>query len=168
MDGDKKRLMMYEGGDGDGDGDNDMQPLLDADKDKSQKPSDKWPKYTNSQFSEKHLTPETKKVRTTNWLLTSANIIKMYVGIAFIAVPHAVAQAGLVGSAIGFIYIVFINTFCVYILLQARNRFKRQTIVDICDLACVLYGEWIRPLMAFLLILTNSCFLMAYIMFLGT
>jgi len=71
------------------------------------------------------LTPKSKKVRTTNWVLTAANIIKMYVGIAFIAVPHAVAQAGLVGSVVGFVYILVMNIFCVYILLKARNRFKR-------------------------------------------
>lgn len=103
--------------------------------DKSQKPSDKWPKFTNSNFSEKHLTPQTKKNRTTTWLLTSANLIKMYVGIAFIAVPHAVAQAGFYGAALGFVYILFSNIFCVYILLKARNRFKRENVVDICDLA---------------------------------
>ena len=40
--------------------------------------------------------------------------------------------------------------------------------MDICDLASLLYGEWIRPIMAVLLILTNACFLMAYIMFVGT
>lgn len=146
-----------------------MEPLMEETKTaKSSKPSDKWPKYTNSQFSEKHLTPKTKKVRTANWLLTAANITKMYVSIAFIAVPHAVAQAGLVGSAIGFLYIVLSNLFCVYILLKARNRFKSVEIVDICDLASALYGEWIRPIMAVLLIATNSCFLMAYVMFFGT
>ena len=145
----------------------DTQPLIDNAA-KSSKPSDKWPKYTDSQFSEKHLTPETKKVRTTTWYLTAANITKMYVGIAFIAVPHAVAQAGLIGAAIGFVYIVLVNVFCVYILLKARNRFKREKIVDICDLSAVLYGEWTRPLMSILLITTNSCFLMAYVMFLGT
>ena len=58
--------------------------------------------------------------------------------------------------------------FCVYILLKARNRFKSVEIVDICDLASALYGEWIRPIMAILLIATNSCFLMAYVMFFGT
>ena len=92
----------------------------------------------------------------------------MYVGIAFIAVPHAVAQAGLVGAAIGFAYVIFINVFCVYILIKARNRFKRKEIVDICDLAVVLYGDKVRPLIAMLLIATNGCFMMAYIMFMGT
>ena len=60
------------------------------------------------------------------------------------------------------------NIFCVYILLKARNRFKQERIVDICDLAARLYGDWVRPFMAILLVATNSIFLIAYIMFLGT
>jgi amino acid permease len=60
------------------------------------------------------------------------------------------------------------NVFCIYILLKARNRFKRDEIIDICDLAARLYGEWTRPFLGFLLIATNSIFLMAYIMFFGT
>lgn len=59
----------------------------------------------------------------------------MYVGIAFISVPKSIQQAGLYGAIPGFIYIVTMNVFCVYILLQARNRFKRERIVDIADLA---------------------------------
>jgi len=141
-----------------------MEPK-DAGKDK---PSDKWPKFTNSNFSERHLTPKTKKIRTTTWVLTAANLVKMYVGIAFIAVPKSVAEAGLIGAAVGLTYIITMNIFCVYLLLKARNRFKREAVVDICELAVALYGEWIRPLMATLLIFTNSCFLMAYVMFLGT
>ena len=100
--------------------------------------------------------------------LTAANLTKMYVGIAFISVPNSVALAGLYGSIIGFAYIVLINTFCIYILLLARNRFKREAIVDICDLAERLYGSWTRPFLAVLLLTTNGTFLMAYIMFFGT
>ena len=89
-------------------------------------------------------------------------------GISFIAVPNSVSQAGLYGAIVGFIYIATMNIFCVYILLKARNRFKQERIVDICDLAARLYGDWIRPFMAILLVATNSIFLMCYIMFLGT
>ena len=92
----------------------------------------------------------------------------MYVGIAFIAVPKSIEQAGIYGSIVGFVYIVVMNVFCIYILLKARNRFKRDEIIDICDLAARLYGEWTRPFLGFLLIATNSIFLMAYIMFFGT
>ena len=94
--------------------------------------------------------------------------MKMYVGIAFISVPKSISEAGLYGSIIGFIYIIIMNIFCVYILLKARNRFKRYEIVDICDLADKLYGSWTRPYMSTLLICTNACFLMAYVMFFGT
>ena len=92
----------------------------------------------------------------------------MYLGISFISVPKSIEETGLYASIIGFIYIIAANVFCVYILLQARNRFKREEIVDICDLAAVLYGEWLRPWMSILLIATNSIFLMAYVMFFGT
>lgn len=102
------------------------------------------------------------------WYLTAANLTKMYIGISFIAVPNSVSQAGLYGAIVGFIYIATMNIFCVYILLKARNRFKQERIVDICDLAARLYGDWIRPFMAILLVATNSIFLMCYIMFLGT
>ena len=100
--------------------------------------------------------------------MTAANLTKMYVGIAFIAVPKSIAQAGIYGSIVGFVYIVIMNIFCIYILLKARNRFKRDEIIDICDLAAKLYGEWTRPMLSILLIGTNSIFLMAYIMFFGT
>ena len=132
-------------------------------------PSEGWPKFTDSKFSaEKHLTPETKKKRGSSWFLTAANLTKMYVGIAFISVPMSIEQAGLYGSIIGFIYIVAMNLLCIYILLKARNRFKREVIVDIADLADKLYGGYAGSIMSVLLVLTNSCFLMAYVMFFGS
>jgi len=134
----------------------------------SSKPSDNWPAYTDSKFSKRHLNKETSRVRTSTWFLTTANLIKMYVGIAFISTPKSIAQAGIFGSLVGFVYIVLTNIFCIYILLKARNRFKREKIVDMCDLGSRLYGEWIRPYLSILLILTNATFLMCYIMFFGT
>ena len=92
----------------------------------------------------------------------------MYVGIAFISVPKSVSQAGLYGAIVGFIYIILMNVFCLYILLKARDRYKKEQIVDICDLAAKLYGEGIRPYMGVLLVATNSTFLMCYVMFVGT
>ena len=92
----------------------------------------------------------------------------MYLGIAFLTVPKSISQAGLYGAIVGFFYIVLINVFCIYILLKARNRFKNEVVIDICDLAALLYGEWTRPLLGFLLVATNSIILMAYIMFFST
>lgn len=53
-------------------------------------------------------------------------------------------------------------------MLKVRNRFKNTEIIDIVDLGCTLYGEWMRPLLAVLLVATNSSFLMVYIIFYGT
>jgi Na+/proline symporter len=89
-------------------------------------PSSQWPKYTDSKFSEKHLDNYTKKRRSSPWFLTAANVMKMYLGIAFISVPKSISEAGLYGAIIGFVYIIMMNIFCVYILLKARNRFKRE------------------------------------------
>jgi len=53
-------------------------------------PSNNWPGYTDSAFSTKHLNKKSKKLRTSPWILTVANLIKMYVGIAFISSPKAI------------------------------------------------------------------------------
>ena len=44
------------------------------------------------------------------------------------------------------------SIFCIYLLLKVRNRFKSVTIIDIVDLGCTLYGEWMRPILAVLLV----------------
>lgn len=124
--------------------------------------------YTDSNFSTRHLDPAAKKIRTQTRFLTAANLTKMYLGIAFITVPKSVEQAGLYGSIVGFAYIISINLFCLYILVKARNRFKREPIVDICDLGARLFGEGIRPLISLLLCFTNGLFLCAYVLFYGS
>ena len=54
-------------------------------------PSDKWKPYTDSHFSEHHLSPREKKIRTSGAFATIANLTKMYVGIAFISGSKSVA-----------------------------------------------------------------------------
>lgn len=130
--------------------------------------SNNWQPYTDSKFSEKHLTKNTRKKRTSGALPTIANLIKLFVGIAFISVPHSISECGLIASAVGFVYIMAQSVFCVYLILQARNRFKTKEIIDICDLGVELYGPFMRPLMGTLLVTTNCLFLICYIMFFGT
>jgi hypothetical protein len=92
----------------------------------------------------------------------------MYLGIAFISVPKSIQQAGIYGALIGFCYVVIINVYCIYILLKARNRFKREEIVDLSDLSAKLYGESSRWAVAGLLLVINSMILMCYTMYFGT
>jgi len=112
-----------------------------------QKPtaSERWNKYTNSHFSRRHLTDKTKKIRTSGTFSTVANLIKMYVGVAFISGPKSIEQAGIYGSLIGYLFTIVSTIFCVYLLLKSRNRFKRDEIIDICDLGAKLYGEGVKP-----------------------
>lgn len=91
----------------------------------------------------------------------------MYIGISFISTPKAVSEAGLIGSIIGFIFAIIINSFCLYIYLKARNRFKKEIIVDMGDLANRLYGPWAKILISTILVINNSLYLMCYIIFIG-
>ena len=131
-------------------------------------PSQNWEPYSNSQFSEKHFGPSAKLNRTSTPFITAINLTKMCLGIAFVSVPKAISQAGIYGSFVGAVYVVLVNVFGMYLIIKARNRFKRDdSIVDICDLGAKLYGEWIRPIMTTILVLCNFTFLMAYTMYMG-
>ena len=107
-------------------------------------------------------------MRTSDWKFTAANMAKLYVGIAFISVSKCISQVGIYGALIGFTYVLCTNLYCVYILIKARNRFKGEKIVDICDLSAKLYGEESRKYMSATLIITNISFLMCYEVYFGT
>ena len=98
----------------------------------------------------------------------AANLLKLYIGIVFISVSGCIAQVGIYCSIFGITYVTLINMYCVYILLKARNRFKRRRIVDIGDLAAALYGEDVRKWMQLVLVASNSMFLIFYEKFFGT
>lgn len=100
--------------------------------------------------------------------MTSANVAKLYVGIAFISVSKSISQAGFYGAIVGFAYVLAINLYCVYLLLKARNRFKNDKIVDLCDLAVKLYGEKARIWISIILVLTNALYCICYVLFFGT
>lgn len=100
--------------------------------------------------------------------MTTANLIKMLVGVAYITGAKSIAQAGIYGAIISYVYAMASINFCAYLLLKARNRFKSDhKIVDICDLGAKLYGPGIKPFLSVILVATNTAYLMAYCMFLG-
>ena len=91
----------------------------------------------------------------------------MYIGIAFISTPKAISLAGLIGSVFGFAFTIYVNAFCLNIFLKARNRFKKEEIIDMGDLAAKLYGPWAKILIQILVVFNNSLFLLCYIIFIG-
>ena len=91
----------------------------------------------------------------------------MYLGIAFISGCKSVGSAGVYGSIIGCTYILVVSAFCTYLLLKARNRFKNREVIDLADLARLLFGETACKILGFLIVVANSCFLIIYCMFIG-
>ena len=131
--------------------------------------SDQWSSYTDSVLSERHMTARDKAIRTSSNVLTALNVTKMYVGICVITVSRSIANAGLFTSLIGFIYIFTVSIYSVYLVLKARNRFKHDKIIDICDLSLKLYGpdSIIPSLTSFGLIVQNSIYLFAFMIYVG-
>lgn len=91
----------------------------------------------------------------------------MYIGIAVIALPKAVAEAGLYGALIGLTIVNFISLAASYFLIKARNRFKKQRIIDFPDLANACYGSACKRFSEMILITANVSFAMAQGMYLG-
>lgn len=119
--------------------------------------------------SQRHFGTHAAATRNSSSLITAVNLIKMCLGISFVSVTKSISQAGIYGALVGAIYVVLVNVFGMYLIIKARNRFKRDDqITDICDLGAKLYGEWIRPILTSILVLCNFSFLMAYTVYFGT
>lgn len=67
-------------------------------------------------------------------------MLNMYIGIALVASPKAFSEVGLVAGAIGLVFVNIISLGASYFLLKARNRYKKNRIIDFSDLAAVTYG----------------------------
>jgi hypothetical protein len=118
-------------------------------------------------MEEKH-TGSHKDLRSSSYLTTVANVTKMYVGISFISGSMPISQAGLYGSIFGFIYVITINMYTVWLMVKARNRFKNQRVVDIGDLSALLFGESTKGYMKGFLAANNTLFLSVYVLYFGT
>ena len=106
-------------------------------------------------------------MRTTDPISSQFNMLNMYIGIALIALPKAVSEVGFVAAVIGLIIVNFISLGASYFLLKARNRFKKQRIIDFPDIANVCFGPLTRRFCESILILANTTFAMAQGMYLG-
>ena len=64
----------------------DMAPLIQSN------PSDRWPSFSNSQLNHKNIVySEDRKQRSSGSFMTTVNLIKIYVGVAFITGAKSVA-----------------------------------------------------------------------------
>jgi amino acid permease len=115
----------------------------------------------------RHLSEHGRKMRTTDPISSQFNMLNMYIGIAIIALPRAVAEVGFLGAIFGLIIVNLLSLGSSWFLLKARNRFKSKRIIDLPDLAYEAYGPKMRLLCQSILILANTAFIMAQGMYLG-
>ena len=92
----------------------------------SMKPSDLWSDYSDSKFSNKHLTAKDKQSRTATLLFTTANMAKLYVGIAVISVSKLMSRAGIYTGIVGIIYfrVYFRTAFVINGSKRRQPKFK--------------------------------------------
>lgn len=101
---------------------------------------------SESILSMRHVDEAGKKVRTTDPVSSTFNMLNMYIGIAIIALPKAVSEVGFIGAIIGLIAVNLLSLGSSWFLLKARNRFKKQRIIDLPDLANACYGPVMKLL----------------------
>ena len=122
---------------------------------------------SESLLSMRHLSEGGKAMRTTDPISSQFNMLNSYVGIAMIALPKAVSEAGFAAAAFGIILVNVYSLGASYFLLKARNRFKKQRIIDFPDMAMACYGPATKRFCEMVLILANTAFVMAQGMYLG-
>ena len=77
-------------------------------------------------------------------------------------------NAGIYGAIFGLIFLLVINCFTTYLLLKARNKFKRTEINNLSDLAYEIYGtQTARTLTDLVIVITQFSFLVAYNIYFG-
>ena len=70
-----------------------------------------------------------------------ANLLNYFIGITIISMPHAVSKVGFIGGIIGISFLTVLSLASAYLLIKARNRYKRERVRDLVDLARVTYGD---------------------------
>jgi len=82
-----------------------------------------------------------KEQRTSGTRATMNNILKLYIGFAIMSFPSTFLDTGFIGSTVAILMGLGINMFSVYLLVKARNHYKRQNILSLSDLVAVCFGE---------------------------
>jgi len=100
-------------------------------------------------------------MRTTDPSGSLFNMLNMYIGIALIALPKGVSEVGFVAAFVTIIFIDLISLAASYYLIKARNRYKKERIVDFADIGYVTYGAWMKLFCEGILFLAQISFVMA-------
>lgn len=91
----------------------------------------------------------------------------MYVGIAIIAFPYTVHWVGVPIAIMGVLLLASCSLLSAYMLFKARNKYKRQHIIDLPDLGYVCFGEKMKFFCQLILVVTQISIDLAYLIYLG-
>ena len=91
----------------------------------------------------------------------------MYIGIGIVTFPLSVARVGFYGALVGFASVVLLNALSVYFLIKARNRYKKEKITDLSDLAGAVFGPSMKVFCKGLIFLAQGSCLIAYVIYYG-
>jgi hypothetical protein len=116
----------------------------------------------SSSFSVRHLTSSEVQKRTSTFMYTFANILKLYLGIAFLGLPQGFSMVGVRPAILGLFWILCINCFTTYLLIKARNKYKHEVISSLSDLAVKCMGPSARGPTDAVILVTQASFLIAY------
>lgn len=83
---------------------------------------------------------EMKEIRTSGNFLTFVNLLKSQIGIGSLCFARFVGDSGVAASIVGVVLQGFFNIYCVWLLIKARNRFKKDKIATLNDLGYKLFG----------------------------
>ena len=120
-----------------------------------------------SDFSNRHLTKEQQAVRTSSYGYTFANVVKLFLGIAFLNTPQNIASVGIYGSILGMTWVLLLNLVSTWMVIKARDRFKYQDVRNLSDLVYLCYGEKAKFATDILVFLVQFAFLVGYCIFFG-
>lgn len=95
------------------------------------------------------------------------NLFKGYLGISFLAIPYGFSIVGLYGALLGLILVLAINYYSITLLVKTRNKYKRESIRNISDLAKVMYGSKGQNWSDILLVITEISFCVSYTFYFG-
>jgi amino acid permease len=100
-------------------------------------------------------------------LYTFANILKLYLGIAFLGLPQGISLVGVRPAIFGLVWILLINCFTTYLLIKARNKYKQEVISSLSDLAVKCLGPEAKTPTDAVILVTQASFLIAYQVYAG-
>ena len=120
-----------------------------------------------SDFSTRHMTKEQRAVRTSSYGYTFANVVKLFLGIAFLNPPQNFASVGVYGSIFGMTWVLILNLVSTWMVIKARDRFKYNDVRNLSDLVFLCFGETAKYATDVLVFLVQFAFLVGYCIFFG-